>query len=111
MKQHTIKGYEILKKVDYIPGLQEGIRGHHERWDGKGYPDNLAGEDIHIYARILCLADSYDAMTTDRVYRPRLKPEDVAKEIENNSGSQFDPDLAKAFLDMIRSGEIAPELD
>ena len=65
-----------------------------ERRDGKGYPDGLSGEDIHIYARILCLADSYDAMTTDRIYRPRLDFDAVVKEIETNSGTQFDPNLA-----------------
>lgn len=64
-----------------------------ERWDGKGYPDGLSGEDIHIYARILCLADSYDAMTTDRIYRPRLDFDTVVKETETNSGTQFDPNM------------------
>jgi len=104
MKKHTVIGYDILKNIDYIPGLREGVRSHHERWDGKGYPDGLKEEKIPLYARILCIADSYDAMTTDRVYRKRLSREVVLQEFEKNKGKQFDPNLAEVFIGMISEG-------
>lgn len=106
MKKHTIIGYDILKNIDYIPNLREGVRSHHERWDGRGYPDGLKGEQIPLFARILCIADSYDAMTTDRVYRKKLDKATVLDELEKNSGKQFDPDLSKIFIGMINSGVV-----
>ena len=106
MKNHTVIGYNIIKNIDYIFGLKEGVRNHHERWDGKGYPDGLAGNDISVYARILCLADSYDAMTTDRVYRKKLTKEQVISEITKNKGKQFDPHLADVFLKMIKDKKV-----
>ncbi len=101
MKMHTITGYEILKNMEDFYGLREGVRGHHERWDGKGYPDGLKGNEIHIYARILCLADSFDAMTTDRKYRRRLSHDKVIEEIEKNRGALFDPELTDIVIEMI----------
>ena len=106
MKKHTIVGDSILSEIDNVPGLREGVRNHHERWDGNGYPDGLKGFDIPIIARILCLADCYDAMTSDRIYRKRLPKEKVVEEIENNKGTQFDPELAEVVLRMIRNGEL-----
>ncbi len=106
MKQHTIIGYDMLKNIDYIPGLRDGVRSHHERWDGGGYPDGLKGEKIPLYARILCIADSYDAMTTDRVYRKKLSKETVLEELEKNKGKQFDPHLADVFIGMIKGGVV-----
>lgn len=106
MKQHTIIGYDMLKNIDYIPGLRDGVRSHHERWDGGGYPDGLKGEKIPLYARILCIADSYDAMTTDMVYRKKLSKETVLEELEKNKGKQFDPHLADVFIGMIRGGVV-----
>ena len=106
MKRHTVVGDSILTDIDNVPGLKEGVRHHHERWDGKGYPDGLKGLEIPIIARILCLADCYDAMTSDRVYRKRLPRERVIEEIENNKGTQFDPELAEVVLRMIRNGEL-----
>ena len=70
---------------------------HHERWDGNGYPDRKAGEDIPLGARILFVADAYDAMTTDRVYRSRLSHERAIEELERCAGTQFDPDVVAAF--------------
>ncbi|MBP5153192.1 MAG: HD-GYP domain-containing protein [Lachnospiraceae bacterium] len=104
MKQHTLIGADILKNIDNIPGLLEGVRNHHERYDGKGYPDGLKGEEISIFARILCLADCFDAMTSDRVYRKRLSREQVIEEIKRNRGTQFDPYLADVVLEMIEEG-------
>ncbi len=106
MKQHTVIGADILKNIDNIPGLMEGVRNHHERYDGKGYPDGLKGEEISVFARILCLADCFDAMTSDRVYRKRLSKEQVIEEIKRNRGTQFDPYLADEVLDMINKGEL-----
>jgi HD-GYP domain-containing protein (c-di-GMP phosphodiesterase class II) len=76
------------------------IKHHHERWDGNGYPDGLAGEDIPFLARILAVADTYDAMTSNRPYRPPLPHEVALKEIRQNAGTQFDPLVAEAFLDL-----------
>ncbi|MCR5528516.1 MAG: HD-GYP domain-containing protein [Saccharofermentans sp.] len=106
MKKHTVIGYDILKNIDYIPNLREGVRSHHERWDGKGYPDGLKGEKIPLFARILCIADSYDAMTTDRVYRKKLDKATVLSELEKNGGKQFDPELSKVFIGMIERGVV-----
>jgi HD-GYP domain-containing protein (c-di-GMP phosphodiesterase class II) len=85
--------------------LAEYILNHHERWDGKGYPNGLSGEEIPLIARILAVADAYDAMTENRVYRPALSPEDAIKEIEQNAGTQFDPYIAQLFVDLIRKRE------
>lgn len=106
MQQHTIVGDDILKNIDNIVGLRDGVRHHHERYDGKGYPDGLKGEEISIFARILCVADCYDAMTSDRVYRKRLTKDQVIAELKRNSGTQFDPEIIDAVLVMIDSGEL-----
>jgi HD-GYP domain-containing protein (c-di-GMP phosphodiesterase class II) len=74
------------------------ILHHHERWDGGGYPNKLAGSEIPLEARILALADAYDAMTMTRPYRPALSHDDAVREVERCAGSQFDPELAAAFL-------------
>ncbi len=108
MKRHTEIGYELMNSMGAeIEGILEGIRFHHERYDGKGYPDGLAGEDIPLVARILCLADSYDAMTSNRVYRKRLTAEEVRNELVRCSGSQFDPKLTEVFLRLLDRGDLA----
>jgi HD-GYP domain-containing protein (c-di-GMP phosphodiesterase class II) len=84
-----------------MPELTIGARWHHERYDGKGYPDGLENETIPFEARIICVADSYDAMTSDRVYRDHLPQNVVRYEIERNAGTQFDPDVARAMLEII----------
>ncbi len=106
MKKHVEIGYDLLKSMDNsIDGLLEGVRHHHERFDGKGYPDGLEGTDIPLVARIICVADSYDAMTSNRVYRKRLSDEDVIAEIRRCSGQQFDPAIAEIFVRMIERGD------
>jgi HD-GYP domain-containing protein (c-di-GMP phosphodiesterase class II) len=75
------------------------VRSHHERWDGKGYPDGIAGTDIPLAARIFAVADSLDAMTSDRPYRPALTWTEAGREIVGESRSQFDPTVVKAFVD------------
>lgn len=98
MKSHTVKGAAILQS---LPGLQDVIpivRSHHERWDGKGYPDGTAGEDTPRLARIVAVADAFDAMTSDRPYRKGMDPEIAFAEVEKMSGKQFDPTCAAALL-------------
>lgn len=97
MKKHPITGAEMIKDIPYLIPAIPVIRHHHERWDGKGYPDQLAGYAIPLSARIVALADGFDAMTIDRPYRERYSLEEAAKEIEKCSGTQFDPGVVHAF--------------
>ncbi len=101
IKEHTIKGYQILSKIEEIPELKFGARWHHERFDGKGYPDGIKGEDIPLNIRIISVADSYDAMTSNRSYRKYLPQEIVKEEIKKNKGTQFDPKVADIMLEII----------
>jgi len=101
IKSHAIKGYEILKAISEMPSLSIGARWHHERYNGTGYPDGKAGEDIPEIARIICTADAYDAMTSDRSYRKALPQYIVREEIQQGKGTQFDPKIADIMLQMI----------
>lgn len=101
IKNHPVLGARILGNIKEMPSLQMGARWHHERYDGKGYPDGLAGEDIPEEARIIAVADSYDAMTSHRSYRKSLPQTIVREEIEKGMGTQFDPRFAKIMLEMI----------
>lgn len=108
IKKHPVTGGEILKDIRMIDHVQEGASFHHERYDGKGYPFGLKGIDIPLYARIVCIADSYDAMTSNRIYRNKLTQEQVIDEFEKGSGTQFDPNLADIFIDMLKNGFSVP---
>ena len=101
MKTHPAIGSDILEEIKSRPDLMIGARWHHERYDGKGYPDQKAGEDIPYFARIISVADSYDAMTSNRSYRNYLPQDVVRGEIEKNCGTQFDPNVAKCMLSII----------
>lgn len=101
IKSHPTIGYNILKNMTEIPNIEYGARWHHERYDGKGYPDGLKGEQIPEYARIICVADAYDAMTSTRSYRAVMPQEKVRNEIENCKGKQFDPVIAQIMIEMI----------
>lgn len=101
IKNHPTIGYNILKNMTEIPNIEYGARWHHERYDGKGYPDGLKGEQIPEYARIICVADAYDAMTSTRSYRAVMPQEKVRNEIENCKGKQFDPIIAQIMIEMI----------
>ena len=101
IKKHTLTGWEILKTITEIPWLSKGARWHHERYDGNGYPDGLKGKEIPEEARIICLADSYDAMTSKRSYSVPKSQKEVRDEIVRCSGTQFDPDIAIYLLEMI----------
>ncbi len=98
IKLHPLFGSQILSRIHQSPELQVGARSHHERYDGKGYPDGLAGEDIPEIARIIGVADAYDAMTSKRSYRDPLPQERVRGEIAGGSGTQFDPKFAEIML-------------
>ena len=106
IKSHTVRGGEILSRFKSLPNVEEGALYHHERYDGKGYPEGKAGEDIPLIARMICVADSFDAMNSNRVYRKKLTKEYILSEIENNKGKQFDPQIADIFLSLINSGKI-----
>lgn len=104
IRQHALSGGEILKAIHTIPNLQNGALYHHERYDGKGYPMGLKGEEIPIEARIISIADTYDAMTSDRAYRKRLTKENVLSELRKGRGTQFDPALLDLFVSMLEDG-------
>jgi putative nucleotidyltransferase with HDIG domain len=99
MKQHTVEGQRMLERVGgLLANVGDIVRSCHERWDGAGYPDGLAGEDIPVEARIVCACDAFNAMTTDRSYRQALSPEDGKSELARCSGTQFDPAVVDALL-------------
>ena len=102
IRRHSELGYEILKGIDFLSGAAEIVWAHHERYDGKGYPRGLAGEEIPLGARVFGVVDAYDAMTSRRPYRQSMSREHAAIEIARNSGTQFDPQVVEAFLMMIR---------
>lgn len=106
IKGHTMVGAEILNDFKTFPNISVGAKYHHERYDGKGYPEGLKGESIPLVARVIGLVDSYDAMTSNRVYRRRLNDEVVMEELEKGKGSQWDPDLVDIFLELIREGAL-----
>ena len=103
IKTHPAIGANILNEITEIPEISTGARWHHERYDGGGYPDHLAGEEIPELARIIGVADSYDAMTSNRSYRGLLSQETVLSEVEKGKGSQFDPQIAEIMIELIKS--------
>jgi putative nucleotidyltransferase with HDIG domain len=106
MKNHAQIGADIFRDFNTIPNLSSIIKHHHEKYDGSGYPDGLNGKKIPLESRIICIADSFDAMTTTRCYRESIPLPEVVKEIKRCSGTHFDPELASAIISLINSGEI-----
>lgn len=106
IKGHTLVGAEILNDFKMFPNVNVGAKYHHERYDGKGYPEGLKGESIPLVARVIGLVDSYDAMTSNRVYRRRLNDEVVMQELAKGKGSQWDPELVDIFVDLIKEGAL-----
>ncbi len=106
MKSHPSRGYEIIRKVIDDPKVLEIIKFHHERYDGKGYPNGLIGEEIPLFARIVCVADTYDAMTSDRPYRKALSRQTAIAELKKYSGAQFDAEIVEAFLEVLAENGI-----
>jgi HD-GYP domain-containing protein (c-di-GMP phosphodiesterase class II) len=99
-------GYRILSLFDDTLDLADYVYGHHERWDGKGYPDGLAATDIPLLSRILIVADCFDAMSSDRAYRKALPIEQCIEELIRNKGTQFDPDIVDASLSILRENSV-----
>ncbi len=104
MKSHSQRGYDILKDVTIEPQLSTGAGYHHERVDGRGYPRGLKGEEIPENARIIAVADTFDAMYSTRPYRKRLELSFVASEIQKGAGAQFDPEVVRAFMELVEEG-------
>ena len=98
MEPHATIGFDMLRDLPFLRDALPAIRGHHERWDGRGYPDRLAGEVIHQHARILAVADSFDAMTSARPYRHALPFEEAARRLRADAGAQFDPSVVGVFV-------------
>jgi len=101
MKKHPEIGWRIAKGISELAHIAEYILYHHERWDGRGYPKGLKGEEIPLLCRILAVVDAYDAMTSDRVYRKAMSRERALAEIKRNAGTQFDPHVVETFLDLL----------
>lgn len=102
IKEHPVIGAEILRGISGMDRIVNAIKYHHERWDGKGYPENLKGEEIPLWARIISIADTFDALTTSRPYRGRISEKEAIEEIEKNIGKQFCPHCGEAFLKFIK---------
>lgn len=109
MKSHVLRGAEILKNFTFIEHVDEGALYHHERYDGKGYVNGLKGEEIPLNARIIGIADAFDAMTANRVYRKKLDLDFVLEELRKGRGTQFDPRLVDIMLGLLEDGTIDVE--
>ena len=106
IETHTTHGAEMLKDFSAIPDIIAGALYHHERYDGGGYPQHLKGENIPLIARIICVADSYDAMSSFRCYRDALSKEEILSELDACAGKQFDPEAAAIMIDLILNNEV-----
>ena len=101
IKEHTIMGAKIIEPVEFLKGSYEAIYHHHERYDGDGYPDGLKEKNIPLSARIIAVADAYDAMGSDRPYRKKLNKDKILKELKDQSGKQFDPEVVNALISIL----------
>jgi energy-coupling factor transport system substrate-specific component len=106
MKSHTTQGAKILKDFTLLDNVIEGAEFHHERYDGRGYPKGLSGEDIPLYARIIGVADAFDAMTANRVYRKQMDFGYVLGELEQGRGTQFASEFVDILLNLIKTNVI-----
>jgi putative nucleotidyltransferase with HDIG domain len=102
LQEHPAVGARIVEKMEFLVGVSEIVRHHHESWDGRGYPEGLMGESIPLGARIVTVADSFDAMTTDRSYRRALSMDEAIERLEAASGTQFDPWIVRVFVKFVR---------
>ena len=105
IKEHPMIGVNILKPIKELEGSLVGVKYHHERFDGKGYPDGLSGKQIPLVASIIYVADSFDAMNTNRPYRSALDKQDAINEIRALSGKQFSPFVTDVFLELCKEGK------
>jgi diguanylate cyclase (GGDEF)-like protein/putative nucleotidyltransferase with HDIG domain/PAS domain S-box-containing protein len=106
MKRHPEIGYRILNSVNEFSDIATSVLQHHEKWDGSGYPQGLKGKDICLEARIVCIVDAFDAMTSLRSYRTAIGQSEAIKEIERCRGTHFDPDIARQFIEMITASSV-----
>lgn len=111
MKRHVESSVEIIRHLPSMDYVIPAVLGHHERFDGKGYPRRIAGNDIPLAARILCIADSFDAMVSKRCYKPSTSVEFAIGELERGAGGQFDPELVPIFVRLIKDGTVKPVVD
>jgi putative nucleotidyltransferase with HDIG domain len=98
MREHPVKGYEIARRIEMLHPIMAAVRNHHERWDGTGYPDRMRGEEIPLAARLVAIADAYDAMATDRPYKAGLPLPECERLLRKNAGTMFDPALIELFI-------------
>src|SRR5262245_53020907 len=98
MREHPVKGYEIASKIEMLKPIMSAVRNHHERWDGSGYPDKMTAEEIPIAARIVAIADAFDAMATDRPYKQALPLEECEAVLRKTAGKMYDPELIEVFV-------------
>jgi len=105
-EEHTEKGYRIVKASDQLDNVARGVLTHHERWAGKGYPLKLKGEGIPLIARIVSVADSYDTMINNNLYKRTLSKEDAIKELQRCAGKQFDPDIVRVFIEYLEESKL-----
>ena len=106
MKTHVTNSIEMIHFLPNMNYVIPAVLSHHERYDGKGYPRGLKGEDIPLLGRILAVCDSFDAMTTKRTYKEAMSIDYAISELEHNKGTQFDPKLAEAFIELLKEGKI-----
>jgi len=106
IQQHPVTGAKILSEISFLRDVAATIRCHHERLDGRGYPNGLTEQDIPIHARILAVADAYDAMTSDRPYRRGYPPEEAVRRLLAGCGKQFDPEVVKAFVEELKNQKV-----
>ncbi len=111
IEKHVTIGGDILKDFTALKGIADGARYHHERYDGTGYATGIKGEKIPLFARIIAVADSFDAMSSERCYRPKLEMSAIIEEIKNGSGTQFDPKIAALMLEIIEEGSVPIDLE
>jgi HD-GYP domain-containing protein (c-di-GMP phosphodiesterase class II) len=111
IQTHPAVGGKVLENFTALEDIDDGAKYHHERYDGKGYCDGLSGKDIPLVARIIGVADSYDAMASDRCYRPALSKEKILSELQENSGTQFDPEIVPYMVEMIHEGAVPVQTD
>ena len=111
MKRHVESSVEIIRHLPSMDYVIPAVLGHHERFDGKGYPRRIAGKDIPLAARILCIADSFDAMVSTRCYKPSMSVEFATGELERGAGGQFDPELVPIFVGLIKDGTVKAVVD
>jgi putative nucleotidyltransferase with HDIG domain len=106
IRRHPLIGEEMLKPILITEEMLAIVRGHHERYDGKGYPDRIGGDSVNIFAAILSVADAYDAMLSDRAYRSAMSKDEAIKQLQDNKNSQFNPVVVDTFVKLIKDGPV-----